>query len=337
MRILRIDGVRGLAVSLVIVYHGLHFSLGWIGVDLFFVLSGYLITQILRRDRESPIYWRAFYIKRAMRILPPLALCLLLCAVFYPQEWHAMKFYYLFFLANVGLIPYHGAQEFGMLWSLAVEEHFYFFWPIAVRKLEPVLRALVTPYTTTYWPIYALTPFRLDGLAAGSLLALILERSEEHNADWITPWAKRAGLFSLIAIVALSLTHHFEHQGNALLFNTIGYSLTAIASASLVGFVLVNPDSRLNAFFENKAMVFMGTISYGLYLFHKFVFARFGIVADHFGWKHHAVLFPIALPCAIVGCWLSFILYEKRMVALGHKWVKQLMEKSTKARQPLTT
>ena len=171
MRILRIDGVRGLAVSLVIVYHGLHFSLGWIGVDLFFVLSGYLITQILRRDRESPIYWRAFYIKRAMRILPPLALCLLLCAVFYPQEWHAMKFYYLFFLANVGLIPYHGAQEFGMLWSLAVEEHFYFFWPIAVRKLErttlirilvavlflePVLRAIVTPYTTTYWPIYAL-------------------------------------------------------------------------------------------------------------------------------------------------------------------------------------
>jgi peptidoglycan/LPS O-acetylase OafA/YrhL len=333
MRIARLDGLRGIAIALVIAFHALHFSFGWIGVDLFFVLSGYLVTAILRRDRGNDIYWKPFYIKRATRILPPFLVALLLCAIFYRQEWHELRYYYLFTLANFGLIPYEGGKAFGALWSLSVEEHFYLLWPLAIRRLgsrvlvplllcvlfiEPIARGVITPFTHTYWITYALTPFRLDGLAAGALLAITLESPPK----WLASWSGRVGIAALLVITGLALTHHFNSKDNTVFFNIFGYTLTAIGSASLLAFTLLHERSWVSSVLENRVLTFLGTISYGLYLFHPFIFSRFAIVAEHYGWHHHAVLLPIALPFALVLCWLSFRFFELPMISLGHRWAK---------------
>jgi peptidoglycan/LPS O-acetylase OafA/YrhL len=79
------------------------------------VLSGYLVTGILRRDRTNESFWRSFYIKRATRILPAFLIALLLCFLFYREEWDQLRFSYLFIAANFGLLPYHGAKMFGLL------------------------------------------------------------------------------------------------------------------------------------------------------------------------------------------------------------------------------
>jgi peptidoglycan/LPS O-acetylase OafA/YrhL len=219
-RITQLDGIRGIAIILVFAAHSISFESGWIGVDIFFVLSGYLITGILRRDRNNERgFWAGFYIKRATRILPPLALCFAGTALLFTIDWHRLWYYYVFFAANIGETLYRGQSEtLGVLWSLAVEEHFYLLWPLAVRFLtrkhliwvltaivtgEPIFRAASTPWMTSFWPIYFLTPFRLDGLAAGSLLAIMLER--DRTRKWIALQSRRSLYGSSLILGAVFL------------------------------------------------------------------------------------------------------------------------------------
>jgi peptidoglycan/LPS O-acetylase OafA/YrhL len=338
MRVTRLDGLRGLAIAMVMGYHEFHFQLGWVGVDLFFVLSGYLVTQILRRDRDDEVFWRPFYIKRATRILPIFFVALLVCALFYREEWHKLRFYYLFFAANFGLVPYEGSMAFGALWSLSVEEHFYFAWPPAIRTLgrhrlmqiligililEPILRGIVGSHVQSYWITYALTPFRLDSIAAGSLLALALEEAEPHLAVW----AKYIGLVSLVLIAGLSVTHHFDHKSNSLFFNVVGYSLVSLCAASFVAWVVLSKDSWISKVLESRPLTFLGTISYGLYLFHPIIFFQFHLLALRWGLKHQSLLLPIVLPGTLFACWVSFAFFEKRMIRLGHMWANRVKER----------
>ena len=193
MRIARLDGIRSLAVLLVILLHHHLLALGWAGVDLFFVLSGLLITGILRRERMAPHYWRSFYYKRATRILPPLCILVPLSYLLTKRATFPSALGYLLFAANIQDVGSHSIPLLGGLWSLSVEEHFYLIWPFAVYALsrrtlmrlltalllvEPMLRGVATHWFTGPGPIYVLTPFRLDGLAIGSLLALMLESEE---------------------------------------------------------------------------------------------------------------------------------------------------------------
>src|SRR5215469_12179944 len=136
-RIDRVDGVRAIAIALVVAHHFDLLPLGWTGVHLFFVLSGLLITGILRRSRHDRSYWAPFYVKRATRILPPLVLTVLSTAVFLSIPWRKLGFYYIFFAANFAEAFHRGeSRTLGVMWSLAVEEQFYFFWPFAVRFLN---------------------------------------------------------------------------------------------------------------------------------------------------------------------------------------------------------
>ncbi|HTF65474.1 MAG TPA: acyltransferase [Edaphobacter sp.] len=184
MRIPRLDGIRAIAILLVFFYH--HRLLGGsgrAGVDLFFVLPGLLITRILRASSSKDHYWSRFYLKRSIRILPPLALLFALCLTLDPHMSLWTIAGYSLFLGNVMNITRYANELFLVLWSLAVEEHFYIFWPFAVKFLqrrtlitlvtcvlliEPILRAAFTPYIQGE-TVYYLTPFRLDSLAAGSL------------------------------------------------------------------------------------------------------------------------------------------------------------------------
>ena len=127
----QLDGIRAFAILGVFLYHSpLHFKGGWAGVDLFFVLSGFLITRILASHREMPIkqYFGTFYMRRARRILPPYIALMIIASLLFGFSWLPTWYTYL----GAMNFPRVGPPELSMLWSLAVEEQFYLFWPFVV-------------------------------------------------------------------------------------------------------------------------------------------------------------------------------------------------------------
>jgi len=134
-RIVQLDGLRAIAVLMVFVHHSFQSQLFWTGVDLFFILSGFLITGILLDQRQKQIwsgYLGPFYGRRARRILPPYLLFLVFTSVFFGIGW-LRRWYFFLFLMNTEPFRSMATQySIGILWSLAVEEQFYLLWPAAV-------------------------------------------------------------------------------------------------------------------------------------------------------------------------------------------------------------
>lgn len=199
-----LDTVRGIAVLGVVLLHafywqyaGLSFSPwarrfmaatqpGWLGVNLFFVLSGFLITGILLDSKNKPHFYRRFYTRRALRILPAYYLLLILLLLL---RTSSAAFVGLSFVYMANMTDFFGvACDYGPLWSLAVEEHFYILWPTVVRNLTAWRLTLVSASMVVLIPLLRATSFVLgyrsglawytcfvaDGLAAGSLLAIVL-------------------------------------------------------------------------------------------------------------------------------------------------------------------
>ena len=131
-RIPQLDGLRALAITAVFLHHALRVPLLWMGVDMFFVLSGFLITGVLiKLKADNGSYFGAFYGRRARRILPPYFMFLLLASLFFPLGWGDHWYWYVFFGANFAEAFQRGAGGiFQPLWSLSVEEQFYLVWPV---------------------------------------------------------------------------------------------------------------------------------------------------------------------------------------------------------------
>jgi len=301
-----LDTLRGLAILLVVFFHGFGFQFGtahlpllahvfvvatmpgWIGVNLFFVLSGFLITGILLDTKGNPQYYRRFYLRRALRILPAYYGFLLVLAVAPKTGWldHrqvswqfiALSFVYLSNVTNLLGVP----MQYGALWSLAVEEHFYLGWPLVVRSFSrravaicalsivlicPVLRAIAFRRGDEYGAGY--TWLVADGLAIGSLLGLL-------SRSWLADRRrmKRASIFCMGAAVAL-LT--FGTPFGILLTRTLWGGVlrpTAlnIFFAGALGCVLLIGTSNFKWIVQRPVLQFFGRISYGLYLFHMLAF-----------------------------------------------------------------
>jgi peptidoglycan/LPS O-acetylase OafA/YrhL len=344
-RIERLDGIRTVAIILVFLIHVNIGRFGWQGVPLFFVLSGFLITTILRRSRTEESFWGPFYIKRATRILPPLVIAFILAFLFSSVAWRQVGLYEALFLANVApLVHPNGTASLTVLWSLAVEEQFYLFWPFAIRYLdrkdlirvlagvliaEPILRGIATPFFGTTWPIYYLTPFQLDGLAAGSLLAVLVE--VEATAEVLGNWAGKA--FGLIAFVfaILSLTRGFHRDGNTVLFNSLGYSLVYLGSACLITYVLLHPSSSISRVLAWRPAVFLGSISYGFYLFHPVGISLMERIGAHFHFAHYRTLAPLGFIAIAAFSWVSFRFYEQPFIALGKRLAAQSIARTKHA------
>ena len=233
-RIDALDGLRGIAILLVVLFHALFFdpgligsgppgdslylrvvTLGWCGVDVFFVLSGFLITGILLRARGCPRYFTTFYARRALRIFPLyyVVVVALLFVLDRPPATAAEKASYLLYYQNVRFALF-GELQFDparlVTWSLAIEEQFYLVWPAVVwwcgrRTLVRICAiAIVLSIALRLWLLaeglqttHFLTPCRLDALATGALVALV--GTPPRIAGWVAAVVGAAGLLIVTA------------------------------------------------------------------------------------------------------------------------------------------
>jgi peptidoglycan/LPS O-acetylase OafA/YrhL len=277
------------------------FKGGWIGVDLFFVLSGYLITSLLQNEyyASGNISFAKFYARRALRLFPPLLICLAMANVLWPYTPH----YYrganrllatsagLFYFAN--LLPWRVLGLLQHLWSLSVEEHFYLVWPIVVATLLfhtsshnraffltltvlliAAFRILVFHCNLTYGLFvidsYTFTLCRMDAILMGSLLAVVLshnnnvKKPRKVNIDW-----PLGILLCLLATIVL-----FVHESNIYWHNG-GFILTNLLCLCIVGIAAENPNQPL---LSSNILRWIGRRSYGIYLYHLPIFLALGIL-----------------------------------------------------------
>jgi len=360
-RILELDGVRGLAILLVLVWHYIQNQLRadpgtllayfkqalgftWCGVDLFFVLSGFLIAGILLDQRESQYYYRAFYARRICRIFPLYYLLIGLFALLVATgvgDLHSQRFLfgnndiplwsYASFTQNIwmGAGNTFGAHWLAITWSLAVEEQFYLFLPLMVRIIPrsrlpliflwfiimaPYLRATEPDFTA-----YINTPWRADSLLIGAMLAYYV------RVPVFMSWAYAHkthlyGVFYLLLFGALAT--NFSHQRPFSL--TFTYFWLALLFAVLVLILLIDRESLLARMFRNRQLVWLGTISFGVYLFHQAISGLlFGLIVGDIPAilsLYDVGVTLLALMLTLALAYLSFHYFERPAIRFGHSF-----------------
>ncbi len=321
-RVLQLDGLRAFAFLFVFINHATHIPLLWAGVDVFFVLSGFLITGILlERKRLGNAYFSYFYKRRIFRILPPYILAIVLHGVFI--TWTQYKPLWLFLLApNVqGLQP--NGPGLLPIWSLAVEEQFYFVWPfvvllcsektllrisLAMLLLVPLLRMVCTPLVPNMFYIYVLTPFRADLLCAGAALAVLWKNRDAHRLALTRRWAWRVCLFGFLLFTATQALPQFRLAGNHVLANGLDYSFSLIGATGLLAWVLSDTGS-LRKLLSTAPLRFLGEISYTMYLMHVIILWRLEM---RFGF--HLWVDALALAGIILYAALSWFIMERPLI-----------------------
>lgn len=288
---LALDGLRGVAILAVFFLHygagGIHSGstlvrwtatvcgFGWSGVDLFFVLSGFLITGILYDTQNHAEYYKKFYARRALRIFPVYYLFILIVFAIVPfAAWSKGHLFFLVYLGYPAAIIWPALVKLPVrvihLWSLQVEEQFYMVWPWLIRRLRSPRRILglcailvvVAPIARIAFPQwqYASLPCRMDDLAWGAALA-ILFRSDLWTRCQRSAWPFFAVSASATALICV-VRHTTEH--NDRLISTLGFSVIGIGCAAL----LVLSLGPLSGFFSLGVLRIFGKYSYGLYLYH---------------------------------------------------------------------
>ena len=331
-----LQGLRGLAVLSVVIYHchprlaGTRFyyaSLwGWAGVNLFFVLSGFLITSILLEARSKPRYFRNFYGRRALRIWPVYVLVLVVCYLNAPwfigaTIWNAVKaapwLAYIFFVQNL----FHLAlpPAISPTWSLAIEEQYYFLWAPLVRFLRrPWMLAtvlccalIVSPllrHAHFAWITPTHTLIHLDGIALGSLLALGLYTIQFTRRAWLL-----IGLGALAFGIAAAAT---IAGGTALLDSALAAGFAGAVLAAIASTGARNP---MNAALRRGPLAFYGRISYGLYMIHIMVFIYFGwfdLKMDRYGIPGNLAVVVFRLAASTAAATVLWYSFESRILKL---------------------
>lgn len=273
--------MRAVAIAAVFLHHALKLRLLWMGVDLFFILSGFLITGILLQHKTQPIgpYFGQFYRRRVRRILPPYILLLVVTTILIGTAWMKYAYLYVMLMNVIRALSLPRPETLEVLWSLAVEEQFYLLWPFAVYLLSesalgwtaavlvalvPALRGVCTHLFTTHWPIYSLTPFRMDLLLVGALLSL----AWIHHRDTIRRYG-HLGLalpaFAVAVLMYLSRHYHITTNDNTALANVVIYEASLIACTGIMLWAL---SGRWTGILTVRPVMYLGRISYTVYLIH---------------------------------------------------------------------
>jgi peptidoglycan/LPS O-acetylase OafA/YrhL len=312
------DGLRAICVLLVVLFHVISSDRpwlqniarrGWCGVDVFFVLSGFLITWILvaEQDQTETINLPRFYLRRVMRLQPAYFSGLLIFSALI-FLFHREKFpvidnalpYFLTYTLNLGLaFGFLEYPPYGQAWSLCIEEQFYLCWPWMLGQFsaEKLLSAILwiigavavyrtIVYVWVTWPdpatpsmaaldrIFYGTDTRIDTILSGCGFALalrlgVLDRFIEHLRK---PWFTNLALGMMLAVFAWSTGGSFKGGWRAA---TIGFTLMAGAAGLLIVALFLNGDSIWSRLLAKKPLVFIGKISYGIYLFHEIIWSAY--------------------------------------------------------------
>jgi peptidoglycan/LPS O-acetylase OafA/YrhL len=320
-----LDGLRGIAILMVFAYHyrgsiGIRVcNFGWSGVDLFFVLSGFLITGILCDTRSDPGYYKKFYARRALRIFP---VFYLFAAVMFliGSHWKLIDLSLLFYVGwPVELIwPGTASTAFPIyhLWSLSVEEQFYMFWPLLMARVRRsvvlcvvlfaialLLRILIVIRGINGGWAYCFLPCRMDGLAVGAAIALLWRSGwKQKLQDWAIPGFTVASL----GLLAVLFSRHTVHQSDSIV-QTVGFSLIALTYGALLILALAHPK-----IFSMSILRMFGKYSYAMYLFHLPLIAVFEPMKPrlHFAYVPFCLLANLALAA------LSFHFLEQPILRL---------------------
>ncbi len=308
-----LDGLRGVAILFVMCFHYVSATgygadafvtrkivsiadCMWSGVDLFFVLSGFLITGILLRAKDTPGYFRNFYMRRVLRIFPLYYGALVVIFVVVPHVVTAVtpgvqRIYdaqgWLWAYSEDVAIAVHNEDFFdpdclwvGHFWSLAVEEHFYLVWPLVVfacsrRALigtslglivaAPIVRFAMLAIHMDPAAVYTLTLSRTDELAFGGLLAAMAQRRTYDELARLARWCSIGSVTYLVAAVLLLRKPLFWGHWTALGF---GFSALAAGSGALVVFALAPRPNGLQRILETRVLRAFGKYSYGAYVLH---------------------------------------------------------------------
>jgi peptidoglycan/LPS O-acetylase OafA/YrhL len=330
-RIPELDAVRGLAILMVLSIHLLHVPGGWIGVDIFFVLSGFLITNILVRTLGSPTYYRRFYRRRTFRILPIFCIVYvlgLLSLKSLRESWWVYA--YLADFAGFFTGPHEPAFEH--TWSLAVEEQFYLVWPVVVALLPK--RQLVVAATAALAGaiamrlvfvahgaagiVYAFPIFlRCDGLLVGALLAL-LSTSRTGRAT-ITKFAPRVALASAAAVLLLAVTKNMSFSHPTGWNAVLALPSISVGSAAFIWMAITRQSSILTSVLNWRWLCGLGTISYGVYLYHMPILE----FIQRSGWgSGNDGVFLVALICGAVVLavsTLSWVFVERPLIEWNNR------------------
>jgi peptidoglycan/LPS O-acetylase OafA/YrhL len=301
----QLDSLRGFAVLAVMLFHFVpqHFGktpLGWMGVRFFFVLSGFLITSILLRERElvergHEKFWfalRQFYVRRFLRIFPVYYLVLILLAIFNASEIRHNFLWHISYLSNVKFVLdgyFH--LWVAHFWTLSVEEQFYILWPTLIlflprKVLFPtlILIALCGPAyryiaLVKYFSGLAcevLLPASLDTLGIGSLLALLLHKAGRWSAN--RKWFALAGWAGLFGY---GLIYWIEAKGMG---GTVSFALSetvfAVCALGVIAHCAHGGSKWRARILEWKPLIYIGAISYGLYVYHELVTTVIDMLVD---------------------------------------------------------
>ena len=341
-RIRSLDGIRAFAILTVILCHLLQrfvlisFPLpASDGVELFFVLSGFLITAMLLReyDRSGTVGLGRFYTRRIARILPPLLVYLGVIAIMYLLMRRSVPWPDLagaaLFVSN--LWPHTAAYPTEHLWSLAVEEQFYLLWPplligclhyggrrllarvsILVIVLSPLFRVSLSLIHSLFLAHKQgiLLPGRMDSLFAGCLLAVCIGSVRfERIYRRVERFWWTAPLFFLLLSPVLRVA-----LGNAYTF-TIGYTLESLVAAYFIVWVVRSPQSRTSRALSSRPIAFLGVTSYSTYLYQSPILHNWPAFA---GYGNPVLAFAATLLAGIA----SFYLVEKPVFWLRNRAVK---------------
>ncbi len=365
VRIPELDGVRGWAILSVIVFH--YATVGrspaetapwflapvwilWSGVDLFFVLSGFLIGGILLDRRDSPNYFKVFYLRRTLRIFPLYYAVIVLSIVCSATPWlrdgpagtflcennHSHWWYVVFQQNHVELFTGERAVPaafLGPMWSLAIEEHFYLALPFIVhffpRRWIPYICCLgivagpVGRLLAEGRGAYFYTWCRMDALCLGVLIATVLREpvicaAVRRHAGWL--------LAGMSAIVAGTIWYAFTHTWvpGVGFGSVVGHTCLACFYGLLVTVCVVRSNTKMTAVFRSRFLRGLGTVSYGMYLLHMPVlgFTHLVLRAQSPSLNEIGDLLAHALAAAL--CWavacFSYRRFESRLIGWGRRF-----------------
>lgn len=351
-----LDGLRGIAILLVLLQHNFEFLnvnfYGWTGVDLFFVLSGFLITEILLCTLENQNFFRNFYLRRILRIFPIYYFLLFLSFFILPninqfpaaldyysgnQIWHWLYLQNWLYIFND---PF-GTKILLHTWSLAVQEQFYLIWPLLVMLIKKPKRLLITVLTllisiaiirTALWKLelteFAYSTFytftRIDGLCIGSMIALLIK---------VKPgYIKRHFLKIIFLIAVLNIGFYFLKKSinySLPYFAIVGYTTLAIIFGLIVHEVVAEKSKIISFLLDRKILKFFGRISYGLYVYHWPVYLLlYPELQKMFETKFEITKFQADLTSAIITTliasiisFLSYEFFEKHFLKLKTKFI----------------